>query len=59
MKKFIALFLALVMVFALCACGEAQAPAAPAEPAAPPAPPEPSAEEKLLMEIRDLLKEKK
>lgn len=28
------------------------------EPAAPPAPPAPSAEEKLLMEIRDLLKEK-
>lgn len=28
-------------------------------PAAPPAPPEPSAEEKLLAEIRDLLKEKK
>ena len=28
-----------------------------AEPAAPPAPPEPSAEEKLLTEIRDLLKE--
>ena len=28
------------------------------EPAAPPAPPEPSGEEKLLMEIRDLLKEK-
>ena len=27
------------------------------EPAAPPAPPEPSAEEKLLTEIRDLLKE--
>lgn len=27
-------------------------------PAAPPAPPEPSAEEKLLMEIRDLLKNK-
>ena len=27
-------------------------------PAAPPAPPEPSPEEKLLMEIRDLLKEK-
>ena len=27
------------------------------EPAAPPAPPEPSAEEKLLIEIRDLLKE--
>ena len=30
-----------------------------AEPPAPPAPPEPSAEEKLLTEIRDLLKEKK
>lgn len=30
----------------------------PAEPPAPPAPPEPSAEEKLLTEIRDLLKEK-
>jgi large conductance mechanosensitive channel len=29
------------------------------EPAAPPAPPAPSAEEKLLAEIRDLLKEKK
>jgi len=28
----------------------------PAEPPAPPAPPEPSAEEKLLTEIRDLLK---
>ena len=28
-------------------------------PAAPPAPPEPSSEEKLLMEIRDLLKETK
>ena len=28
-------------------------------PAEPPAPPEPSAEEKLLMEIRDLLKEQK
>ena len=27
-------------------------------PAAPPAPPEPSAEEKLLTEIRDLLKDK-
>ena len=30
-----------------------------AAPAAPPAPPEPSNEEKLLMEIRDLLKEKR
>ena len=29
------------------------------EPAAPPAPPEPSTEEKLLTEIRDLLKEQK
>jgi large conductance mechanosensitive channel len=29
------------------------------EPAAPAAPPEPSAEEKLLSEIRDLLKDKK
>ena len=28
-------------------------------PAAPPAPPEPSAEEKLLTEIRDLLKDQK
>ena len=32
---------------------------AAAEPETPPAPPEPSAEEKLLMEIRDLLKENK
>ena len=31
---------------------------APAAPPAPPAPPEPSAEEKLLAEIRDLLKNK-
>ena len=30
----------------------------PEAPAPEPAPPEPSAEEKLLMEIRDLLKEK-
>ena len=42
MKKFIALFLALVMVFALCACGNS-APAAPAEPAAPAAPADPAA----------------
>ena len=33
--------------------------AAAAQPETPPAPPEPSAEEKLLMEIRDLLKENK
>ncbi len=31
----------------------------PAEPPAPPAPPEPTAEEKLLTEIRDLLKSQK
>jgi large conductance mechanosensitive channel len=30
----------------------------PEEPESPPAPPEPSAQEKLLAEIRDLLKEK-
>ena len=38
MKKFIALFLALVMVFALCACGEkapAETPEAPADPETP------------------------
>lgn len=34
MKKFLALALALVMVFALCACGQEAAPAAPAAPAA-------------------------
>ena len=34
MKKFFALMLALVMVFALCACGAQPAPAAPAAPAA-------------------------
>ena len=33
MKKIIAMLLALVMVFALCACGQAAAPAAPAEAA--------------------------
>lgn len=39
MKKFVALLLALVMVLALAACGQAAAPAAPAaEPAAPAAP---------------------
>ena len=35
MKKVIALVLALVMVFALCACGQSAAPAAPAEDADP------------------------
>lgn len=34
MKKYLALLLALAMVFALCACGQAAAPAAPAAPAA-------------------------
>ena len=32
MKKYLALLLALAMVFALCACGEAKAPAEPAAP---------------------------
>ena len=49
MKKFLALVLALVMVFALCACGQQAAPAAApaAEPAAAPAAEEaaPAAEE--------------
>ncbi len=35
MKKLIALLLALVMVFAMVACGNTDAPAAPSEPAAP------------------------
>lgn len=34
MKKILAMLLALTMVFALCACGQAAAPAAPAAPAA-------------------------
>jgi len=40
MKKFITLALAIIMIFALCACGNQApaAPAAPAEPAAPAAP---------------------
>ena len=37
MKKLLALLLALCMVFALCACGKTEAPAAPAEPAEEPA----------------------
>lgn len=35
MKKTLAMLLALVMVFALCACGQSAAPAAPAAPAEP------------------------
>ena len=35
MKKFAALFLALMMVLALCACGSEEAPAAAAKPEAP------------------------
>ena len=67
MKKALALLLALVMTLALAACGNkndqpAQDNNAPSagEPAATPdpAPAEPSSEEKLLAEIRDLLKEK-
>lgn len=46
MKKLIAMILALVMVFALCACGETAAPAAETKPAAEqPAAEEPAAEE--------------
>ena len=57
MKKFFATLLALVMALSLVACGgskEEPAPAPEPEPV-----PEPSNEEKLLAEIRDLLKEKK
>ena len=42
MKKYLALVLALVMLFALVACGN-EAPAAPADPAAPAAPADPAA----------------
>ena len=47
MKKYLALVLALVMLFALVACGNEApaAPAAPADPAAPAAPAEPAAPE--------------
>ena len=55
MKRTLSLILALVMALSLMACGSKKEEA----PAAPPAPPEPSAEEKLLTEIRDLLKEQK
>ena len=44
MKKFLAMALALVMVFALCACGAKAAPAATPAPAAPAAAPAPAAE---------------
>ena len=70
-KKVLAVILAATMVLGLAACGSNSAAetakteeAAPAkeeskEEAAAPAPaPEPSAEEKLLTEIRDLLKNK-
>ena len=56
------LILALVVFFIVKAVNSAMDKAKHKEeeaPAAPPAPPEPSAEEKLLTEIRDLLKEKK
>ena len=42
MKKFLAIVLALTMVLALCACGQA-APAAPAAPTAAPAQDQPAA----------------
>ena len=45
MKKIIAMLLALVMVLALCACGQSAAPAPAAEPAAAPAAAEPAATE--------------
>ena len=47
MKKALALILALIMVFALCACGKTEAPAAAPAPAAEPAPAveEPAVEE--------------
>lgn len=44
MKKILAMLLALAMVFSLCACGSAPAPAAPAAPAEPA---EPAAEEEV------------
>ena len=44
MKKFLALILALCMVFALCACGEAAAPAPAAPAEAAPAEEAPAAE---------------
>ena len=56
------LILALVVFFIVKAVNAAMdkaKPKKPEAPAAPPAPPEPSAEEKLLTEIRDLLKAKK
>jgi large conductance mechanosensitive channel len=50
--------LALVVFFIVKAVNSAMALTKKKEVEAPPAPPEPSAEEKLLMEIRDILKEK-
>ena len=56
MKKFLAMLLALIMVLSMAACGAKTETPAPAT--TPAAPAEPSNEEKLLAEIRDLLKEK-
>ena len=53
------LILALVVFCIVKAVNRVMDSAKKAEEAAPPPPPEPSAEEKLLTEIRDLLKEKK
>ena len=51
MKKFLALMLALCMVFALCACGQQAAPAATEAPAAE-ATEAPAAEEPAAVEIK-------
>jgi large conductance mechanosensitive channel len=53
------LILALVVFFIVKAVNKAMDATKKKEEEAPAAPPEPSAEEKLLIEIRDLLKEKK
>lgn len=52
------LIVAFVMFLVVKAIGKAKALAAKQEAAAPAAPPAPTAEEKLLVEIRDLLKQK-
>ena len=54
MKKIIAMLLALVMVLALCACGQSAAPAPAAEPAAAPAAAEPAAAEPAATEGKTL-----
>ncbi len=51
MKKFLAMLLALVMVFALCACGQTAAPAAPAQDAAPAAEPAAPAADEITLDV--------